>query len=219
MAKPQSTFRNMLTALFGVTFIASAILGLIYDLTKAPIAQAELNKQTSAVSAVLPEFNTLGTAYKLLPTDGIDSIEVYPALDADSTIIACAIKTYTNKGFSGDIEIMVGIDNEGVISGYQVLRHAETPGLGSKMNEWFSNTEKPGQNIIGRNISDKELQVSKDGGDVDAITAATISSRAFLDAVNRANKTLNNLYSNGNTSATQKIDKTKTISNNNTLEK
>ncbi|HKM94306.1 MAG TPA: RnfABCDGE type electron transport complex subunit G [Prolixibacteraceae bacterium] len=219
MAKPQSTFRNMLTALFGVTFIASAILGLVFDLTKGPIAKAELNKQTSAVAAVLPEFNFLGTAYKLLPADGIDSIEVFPAFDADSTIIACAIKSYTNKGFSGDIEIMVGIDNEGLISGYQVLKHAETPGLGSKMNEWFSNTEKASQNIIGRNISDKELRVSKDGGDVDAITAATISSRAFLDAINRANNTVNNQYSNGNSSATKKNDKAKTKSDNNSQEK
>ena len=219
MAKPQSTFRNMVTALFGVTLIASAILGLVYDLTKAPISKAELNKQTTAVTAVLPEFNTLGTAYKLLPSDGADSIEVFPAFDADSTVIACAIKSYTNRGFSGYIEIMVGIDNKGIVSGFQVLKHAETPGLGSRMNEWFSNTEKSGQNIIGRKLSAKELQVSKDGGDVDAITAATISSRAFLDAINRANKTVYNQNdTNGNTAATLKTDENKNNSGNKPLE-
>jgi electron transport complex protein RnfG len=86
---------------------------------------------------------------------------------------------------------MVGISNDGIISGYQVLKHAETPGLGSKMGLWFSNAEKPNQNVIGKSMSAGSLSVSKDGGSIDAITAATISSRAFLDAVNRAYSTIN----------------------------
>lgn len=208
MAKPQSTFKNMVIALFGVTLIASTSLGLVYDVTKAPIAKAETDKQTNAIAAVLPPFEKLGEPYKLLPDDGKDSIEVFPALDKENNEVAKAIKTYTYKGFSGYIELMVGIDKEGVISGFRVLKHAETPGLGSKMDEWFSNSEKPSQNLIGLKLGNESLKVSKDGGSIDAITAATISSRAFLDAVNRANATANNQYlTNGNSSATKQVDK------------
>jgi electron transport complex protein RnfG len=81
---------------------------------------------------------------------------------------------------------MAGIDKNGNFSNYEVLENNETPGLGSKMNDWFKNAEKPNQNIIGRNPKSSKFQVSKDGGDIDAITASTISSRAFLDALTRA---------------------------------
>jgi electron transport complex protein RnfG len=80
---------------------------------------------------------------------------------------------------------MVGFDIEGNVKNYTVLKHAETPGLGAKMQEWFSNTSKPSQSVIDRKWSEN-MKVTKDGGDVDAITAATITSRAFMDALNRA---------------------------------
>lgn len=191
MAKLESSFKNMVISLLGVTLIASAALGLVNDATKAPIAKAELEKQTKAIAAVLPEFENLGESYKVLPAEGRDSVEIFPALDASGAVVANAIKSYTYEGFSGYIEVMVGLDNLGTISGYQVLKHAETPGLGSKMDSWFNNAEKPGQNILGKSLSDGQLTVSKDGGKVDAITAATISSRAFLDAVNRAYQSVN----------------------------
>lgn len=191
MAKLTSSFKNMVIALFGVTLIASASLGLVNDVTRAPIAKAELEKQTKAIAAVLPEFEQLGTAYKVLPGDGKDSIEIFPAFDINGQLIASAVKTYTYDGFSGYIEVMVGIDNSGKLSGFRVLKHAETPGLGSKMDSWFSNTEKPGQNVVGRSLNEGALRVSNDGGSVDAITAATITSRAFLSAVNRAYEALN----------------------------
>ncbi len=91
----------------------------------------------------------------------------------------------TANGFGGTIRIMVGFAPDGTILGYEVLEQQETPGLGTHIVEWFKNADKPGQNIIGR-VADGNMTVSKDGGDVDAITAATISSRAFLKAVNSA---------------------------------
>ena len=87
-------------------------------------------------------------------------------------------------GFGGTFRVMVGFDQEGNILGYEILEHQETPGLGSHMVHWFKNADKPNQNIIGRKGGN--LQVSKDGGEIDAITAATISSRAFLKAINQA---------------------------------
>lgn len=97
----------------------------------------------------------------------------------DGTAIETAV-----DGFGGTFRVMVGFDAEGNILGYEILEHQETPGLGSHMVHWFKNADKPGQNIIGRKAG--ELQVSKDGGNVDAITAATITSRAFLKAINQA---------------------------------
>lgn len=97
-----------------------------------------------------------------------------------------AVKSYSMNGFSGHIGVMVGLDLQGNITGYQVLAHKETPGLGSKMGIWFNNAEKPGQNVIGRNPGTAKLEVKKDGGEIDAITASTITSRAFLEALNRA---------------------------------
>ena len=97
----------------------------------------------------------------------------------DGTAIEAAV-----DGFGGQFRVMVGFDAEGNILGYETVEHPETPDVGSHMTHWFKNADKPGQNIIGRKGGN--LTVSKDGGDVDAITAATISSRAFLKAVNQA---------------------------------
>ncbi|MBN2805183.1 MAG: RnfABCDGE type electron transport complex subunit G [Prolixibacteraceae bacterium] len=191
MAKLESSFKNMLISLLGVTLLASAILGVVNDATITPIAKAELEKQTKAITAVLPAFDHLGVSYKVLPIDGKDSMVIFPAFDANEMLVGSAIKSYTYNGFSGYIEVMVGIEPSGIVSGYQVLKHAETPGLGTKMSSWFNDSSKPGQNVIGRSLAAETLKVSKDGGQIDAITAATISSRAFLDAVNRAYTVIN----------------------------
>jgi Na+-translocating ferredoxin:NAD+ oxidoreductase subunit G len=203
MAKLQSTFKNMVVALLGVTLISSASLGLVNDLTRDAIASAEVKKQAQAIAAVLPAFDKLGESYKILPATGKDSVEVFPALDSDGNPVANAVKSYTYNGFSGYIEIMVGFDKSGTVTGYQVLKHAETPGLGTKMATWFNDAAKEQQCIVGKNPNQSKFSVRKDGGDIDAITAATISSRAFLDAVNRAFAVLNTQY-DGSTSATQK---------------
>jgi Na+-translocating ferredoxin:NAD+ oxidoreductase subunit G len=194
MAKPQSTFKNMLFALLGVTVVASASLGLVNDATHSAIVKAENDKQTKAISSVLPPFSKLGEPKRVMPKEGKDSITIYPALNEKGETVANAVKTYTYKGFSGYIEVMTGFDKEGNISGFQVLKHAETPGLGSKMDEWFSNNKKETQCIIGKSPEKVSFMVTKDGGNIDAITAATISSRAFLDAINRAYSVLNQQY-------------------------
>lgn len=204
MAKLTSSFKNMLLSLLGITLIASTTLGVVNELTKDAIATTNANKQAEAIAMVLPKFDHLGESYKVKPTDGADSIEVFPALDAEGAIVANAVKTYTNKGFSGSIEIMAGFDAEGIITGFKVLKHAETPGLGSKMDTWFSDASKESQTVIGKNPKTTKMQVKKDGGDVDAITAATISSRAFLDAINRAYSVLESSY-DATTSATKQV--------------
>ncbi len=187
MAK-ESNFKNMVIALFAVTFVASASLGVVNEFTKGAIEKANIEAQNKAVAAVLPPFDKLGASFKVLPEGETDILIFFPALDKDSITIATAVKSYTKKGFSGLFTVMVGFSADGKITGYNILEHHETPGLGSKMALWFSNEEKPGQNVIGKNPAADNLMVKKDGGSVDAITAATISSRAFLESVQRAYK-------------------------------
>ncbi len=191
MAKRESSFINMLVTLVLVTGIAAAALGFVYDFTKEPIEVAKLKAQTEAIKTVLPEFDELGETKTVTPADGGDVLEFFPAYK-NGELIGTAVKTYTKTGFSGFISIMAGIDKDGNFSGYSVLEHAETPGLGSKMSVWFNDPEKPNQYVIGKNPGSTNFTVSKDGGDIDAITASTISSRAFLDALRRAYNTYNN---------------------------
>ena len=87
-------------------------------------------------------------------------------------------------GFGGEQKVLVGFDAEGKIIDYSLLSHVETPGLGSKAADWFKKGNKG--DITGMNPGEASLTVSKDGGKVDAITASTITSRAFLNAVNVA---------------------------------
>ena len=154
MAKLESTFKNMVLSLVIISMVAAGALAGVYMLTLGNIEAQKKAKQEAAKQAVLAGHE--------------DGIAVETAVD----------------GFGGTFRVMVGFDQEGNILGYEILEHQETPGLGSHMEHWFKNADKPGQNIIGRKAG--ALQVSKDGGDVDAITAATITSRAFLKAVNQA---------------------------------
>ena len=185
MAKRESTFTNMVLTLFLVTLIAATALGYVYDLTKDAIEIAKLKAQAEAITKVIPQYETLGESFKVAAETEGDSLEIFPAYNGQE-LVGMAIKTYTKKGFSGFISIMAGIDKDGNFSGYEVLEHAETPGLGSKMGVWFNNADKPKQNIIGRNPNSTKFLVTKDGGEIDAITASTITSRAFLDALVRA---------------------------------
>ena len=182
----KSSLVNMVLSLGIITIIAAALLAGVYAMTLEPIAQADAQKQKDAISAVLPGMTitndpSADKADIALPGETEDVI-VFPATD-NGQLVGVAVQSYSNNGFSGHISVMYGFDTEGNITGYSVMQHAETPGLGSKMQEWFSD---PAHTIVGLNANTANLTVSKDGGDVDAITAATISSRAFLDALRRA---------------------------------
>lgn len=185
MAKKESSFKNMVLSLTLIAAIFACALGLVYELTKGPIAQTKLDNKLNAIRQVVPEFtNDPNSDTYRLPTPEGDSLDIYPAKNGDE-IIAYAVNTYTNNGFSGQFTLMVGFNSDGSIYDISVLEHSETPGLGSKMSD-----SKFKDQFKGKNPSSFSLSVKKDGGDVDAITAATISSRAFGDAVNRAYKTL-----------------------------
>ncbi len=192
--KLESTFINMVIVLTVVSLIAAYALASVFNVTKEPIEQAALQKKLKAIAEVAPTFDNDPNAemFKIVafnPSPGLDSLEVYPA-KKEGELVGYAVKSYTMKGFSGLIEVMIGFEKDGTIKNYSVLKHAETPGLGTKMGTWFNNDVKPNQCINGKNPKTANITVSKDGGDIDAITAATISSRAFLDAINRGYKSL-----------------------------
>ncbi len=182
MAKKESTLFNMVSSLVIVTLVASAALGYVYELTKGPIAAAKLKKKISAIQIVVGEYDNdpVGEMYKIPMADGTDSLEVYPARKGGE-LVASAVRTFSPKGYGGEVWLMVGLDPKGKILTYAVLEHKETPGLGNKMT-----TEKFKSQFKGKDPATFKLKVKKDGGDIDALTGATITSRAVGQALQLA---------------------------------
>lgn len=182
MATSKSSFLSLLLTLAIVTLVAALSLGYVYQWTKEPIAQAQMAKQLKAIESVVKGYdnNPVLEKYKVATPDGKDSLEFFPAKKGGE-LIGVAIKTKSSKGYSGDIWIMVGFNITGDIQNVFVIEHKETPGLGSKMTApAFVNQ------FLGKNPDQMKLKVKKDGGDVDAITGATISSRAYSEAIQLA---------------------------------
>lgn len=179
MAKPDSTLKNMVLSLFGISLVMSAALGFVYSITKEPIALAIKAKEISAIKEVLPSFNNDPFTSDTV----IDGITFYPAFQ-DNNLVGYAVKTFTDEGYSGRFDLMVGFLTNGTINNIVVLQQKETPGLGSNMvlpkfRDQFLNLD------IGT-LTDSRLAVKKDGGTIDAISAATISSRAYCDGIQKA---------------------------------
>lgn len=193
-SKTKSTFLTMTLTLFIVGTLASSILAMVYKVTKAPIERADRKKIEQAIKQVLPDFKEV--IIDTIPSDG-DSLFCYYASKNDE-LVGIAISSYTDKGFSGHFTVMVGFLPDGTIYNTVIISHMETPGLGDKMAKNKSLSLKKnkegeiidtlwwGKQFMNKNPENFNLIVKKDGGDVDAITAATISSRAYCDAVDRA---------------------------------
>lgn len=177
MAKRESTLKNMLVSLLVITVVTGGILGFVYSITKDAIAEVDLKKNQAAIEEVLK------TDVEIASTEvtEIDGLTYNCAYDAQNQLIGAAIKTFSNNGFGGKVELMVGVLADGTINKISVLSQSETPGLGANMT-----TPKFKDQFNGKNPNAYNLMVKKDGGDVDAITAATISSRAFTEAVKLA---------------------------------
>ena len=172
----------MLVALLVIAAVSGGVLGLVYGVTKDTIAQVDQKKNEAAIHAVLPlegeityKADTMQFTY-----EGVNT--TFPcnlAYDANGNFQGAAVKT-NEGGFGGKIDMMVGFLADGTIKGTSVLSHAETPGLGANMTGKFKDQ------FVDKNPADYKLTVTKDGGNVDAITAATITSRAFSKAVDKA---------------------------------
>ena len=183
--KKESTLINMLVALLVIAAVSGGVLGLVYGVTKDAIAEVDQKKNEAAIQAVLPlegeiiyEADTLSYNYEGVETTFPCTI----AKDANGILQGAAVKT-SEGGFGGKIDMMVGITADGTIKGVSVLSHSETPGLGANMDKVLVGQfadKKPGDNFA------LEVTKTKEKGKVDAITAATITSRAFTKAVDKA---------------------------------
>lgn len=214
----------MLLVLTGVTAVSVALLAYVNELTKGPIAEANAKTLNEALKKVLPAFTNNPVAESdtiFSEKDGKKTVDfiIYPAMNGEQRI-GSAVEA-KSMGFAGELKVLVGFDAEGKIFNYSLLAHSETPGLGSKAADWFKPQQRKKSlienlfgfemkvapkksNIIGMDPSGAELKVSKDGGQIDAITASTITSRAFLNAVNAAYQAYKNGAADAATGATQK---------------
>lgn len=182
MSKKKDTFINMLVSLFAITIISGFSLGYVNELTVGPIEKGKIERKVNALKLVLPTFdnNPVEDVQLIKSPLAKDSVEVYPAF-SNNQFVGAAIIGSTEKGFSGLIKIMVGFKPNGTIQNIVVLEQKETPGLGTKMKD-----DKYLAQYRDQDPSTYNLKVTKDGGDVDALTGATITSRAFGEAVQMA---------------------------------
>ena len=177
MKKLDSTIGNMAIVLTVVSVVAAGILAYVNQMTAPQIEKIKAENLAAGIQKVL--------VAEAAPV--VQKVDTMKNEKGDITAIiyntdkGAAVQSTDPNGFGGNLTILVGFDEAGSIKGYQVLETAETPGLGAKASTWFQKDGKG--NIIGKNPGEKELVVSKDGGDVDAITASTITSRAFLRAI------------------------------------
>ncbi len=182
--KAQSTLVNMLLSLTAIALVAAAALAALNGVTKEPIAKAQQAKVEKAISAVLPAFDRLEDCI-------VDGNTCHLGLNADGQMVGAAVEAADDNAFGGTLRVMVGFDTTGAITGYQILETHETPGLGAKAGDWFQQGNKGC--VVGANPSQANLTVKKDGGDIDAISGSTITSRAFLRVVDKAYKSFQNI--------------------------
>ena len=178
MKKLKSTWYNMAGTLTLISVVAGASLASVNEMTKGPI---ELIKQQTLESGIRAVLNSNDLQVQAIDSLQEGSVIIY------RTDKGNAVQATDANAFGGNLTVLVGFAGDGAIQGYQVLETSETPGLGAKADQWFQKGQKG--DIIGK-APKEPLTVSKDGGQVDAITASTITSRAFLRCVNAAYEAL-----------------------------
>ena len=192
-SKPASTFLNMMITLVVIASLSAFVLAKVENLTKDPIRKAKDQRELQAISEVVGEFdnNPFDEQMTIFTPDKKHKLTLYPARK-NGNITSFAIKSYSNAGFGGRIELITGFYIDGAIKSFKVIEQKETPGLGSKINEPAFKDQ-----FDGFNPAKHKLKVRQDGGDIDAVTAATISSRAVIDAIQNAVDAYNN-FNTGN---------------------
>ena len=181
--KKEASLLRLVVVLTSIALVAGLALTGVYALTKERIDNAQKAKKEQALNLVLPDFKGTLIDTTVVPEGEKEGVLVHLATQEDGTLYGAAIETYTNKAFDGRFDLMVGFAADGSIINTEVIDASETPGLGDKINKTKSDFAKQ---FNGQDPATYKLSVKKDGGDVDAITAATISSRAYCDAVQRA---------------------------------
>ena len=204
MKKLESTITNMVIVLVGVALVTGSILAYVNHVTEEPIKLQAEKTLADGIKAVMG-----GVELTVAKEDTVKQTAagkeltfiIHEAVGKDNKSVGAAVES-TTGGFGGDLKVLVGFDTDGNILGYTILQHSETPGLGAKADKWF---QKDGKGcIIGKNPATDDLTVKKDNGDIDAITASTITSRAFLLAVNQAYQAYKSMPVDAHTGASGK---------------
>lgn len=201
MEKLKSNLPNMAVVLTAVALLCSGILALVNNVTASTIDEQKKQATAEGIKAVLQSTDVKVDGEKEL-TKTFNGKEFH--FTVYETEKGVAIKSDGPNSFSGKLNVMVGFSKEGEILGYQIMETEETPGLGAKAQEWFQKGAKG--DIIGKVAGKDDLTVSKDGGQVDAITASTITSRAFLAAVRQAWEAYSD-QTDGHTGASEQANK------------
>ena len=163
--------------------LAATALAFVYTITKEPIAYQQRLKKLKAIKAVQPDYdNEPDQDFVDLKTDesaeGNGDLTRFYITKKGGTPTGVVFMV-SAVGYGGTIDLMVGLNPEGSITGVQVLRHTETPGLGAKITE-----EKFLKQFIAKNLPDTNWALKKEGGDIDQISGATISPQAVVKALN-----------------------------------
>ena len=185
-SKKEGGIVQLVVVLGLITFICALLLGVINGVTADKITQNGIETRNAAMAEIIPDadFEDLGTALSAedVAAAGVTLPAGRTAAQIDGVYKATKDGVQVEpKGFGGNLTMIVGINADGTVAGAKVTSHAETPGLGAKSQadpNWI--TQFAGQ------TADGQLKVTKDGGTINAITGATITSRAVTDGVNTA---------------------------------
>lgn len=212
MKKIKSGFWGMVLSLTLISAIVAVLLGWVFGVTDKIIQDiSEKNRLSSILDVVAPGCTDFA-AYTIANPINVNGSNVYNVFNAaDSTLAGIAVES-SDIGFGGELTILFGFSPDWEITGYRVMEHSETPGLGAQVDKWFQSgaavasgsenmlfkRKKPVEstlvgaavegrhNVIGLNMSAGRVSLSKDGGTIDAITASTITSRAFVRILKKA---------------------------------
>lgn len=195
----KSDVRNMLhdaLILFAITLIAGLVLGFVYELTKEPIRiqqEKAIAKACKEVFAQAESFEPLEYTISEdlaaeLAADGVSTGAAYEALDSVGIRLGYVIQATSSEGYGGDITLYLGVTNDGTLNGISILEIAETPGLGMRADE-----------VLTPQFQNKEVTeftYTKSGSlannEIDAISGATVTTEALIDAVNGGQKVILN---------------------------
>ncbi|MFI3330987.1 MAG: RnfABCDGE type electron transport complex subunit G [Rikenellaceae bacterium] len=178
----KNSLKNMILSLFAITFASAVVVGAVFQTTKEPIEKNRIKAANEALRKVLPDFDNDAISNPVEKVMEKERVYLYTAKKGEQ-IVGYAVQTFTKEGYGGKFTLMVGFTPEGEIIKIETLDHQETAGLGDKIQNDKSDYNKQ---FIGLDLGSKKAALKADKGEIDAISGSTVSSKAYIDAVNRA---------------------------------
>ncbi len=187
--------------LFLITLLSGLILGFVYELTKGPIAEQKTKKVQQACAAVFEgadsfqeiSFEADAALTNELTANGVKIGTVFEAKAADASVLGYVVQSTSTEGYGGNIVVFMGITKDGVLNDISLLEIKETPGLGMKAGE-----------VLVPQFSNKQVESftytksgSQSDSEIDAISGATVTTKAITNAVNGGLKVVQKLMQGG----------------------